>query len=84
MFVRPTSHSGALGPGCAGPQLAQYTPTPIEHAGPTLQKPLDGGEAFMVDPQMAAGLLAPIKHTSCVVINSSYMQKTLPAAGCKK
>lgn len=73
MIVRPTSHSSALGPGCAGPPLAQYTPLPAAHVGPTLQLPLDGAEAFMVDPQMAAGALAPRKHTSWVL--SPYICK---------
>ena len=67
MIVRPTSHSSALGPGCAGPPLAQYTSEPLQHVGPTLQLPLDGAEAFMVDPHMAAGALAPRKHTSWVI-----------------
>jgi len=77
MFLRPTSHSAALGPGCAGPPLAQYTPVPPGNAGPTLQLPLDGAEAFMVDPQMAAGALAPTKRTSWVIAVHlcSYMHK---------
>lgn len=67
MFLRPTSHSAALGPGCAGPPLAQHTPAPPENVAPTLQVPLEGAAAFMVDPQMAAGH-APKKHTSWVAV----------------
>ena len=70
MFVRPTSHSSALGPGCAGPSLAHYTPDKLDAStGPSLQQPLAGGAPFMVDAHAAAASHAgsdPRKHTTYV------------------
>ena len=79
MFVRPTSHSSALGPGCAGPSLAHYTPDKLDaSSGPSLQQPLAGGAPFLVDAQAAAASHAgsdPRKHTT-------YVQALLLALFC--
>lgn len=51
MLPRPTTHSKALGPGCAGPELAVATSAvldrPPQH---TSHLPLSGAQAFAVDP----------------------------------
>lgn len=71
MFIRPTSHSTALGPGCTGPSLAHYTPDKLDaYSGPSLQQPLAGGAPFLVDAQAAAASHAgsdPRKHTTYVI-----------------
>ena len=69
MFLGQTSQNPpALGPGCAGPSLAQYVPDrPDASAKPSLQQPLAGGAPFLVDPQVAAASLSggdPRKHTT--------------------
>lgn len=51
MLPRPTSHSKALGPGVAGPELAVATSAVLDGPPcPTPQQPLSGSENFMVDP----------------------------------
>lgn len=55
MLPRPTSHSKALGPGVAGPELAVATSAVL--AGPpqpSPQQPLSGADTFMVDPHAIA------------------------------
>ena len=65
MLPRPTTHSAALGPGCAGPSLANPTPVglePQQHVRHASQAPSCGAEAFVVDPAaLAHG--QPRKHT---------------------
>ncbi|KAK9823028.1 hypothetical protein WJX81_000462 [Elliptochloris bilobata] len=57
MLPVPTSHSPALGPGCAGPSLAYASAsTRSDIAPPSAQQPCCGSEPFMVDPSAAAGL----------------------------
>lgn len=67
MLPRPTTHSGAIGPGCAGPSMAQPGPA-LDHdraLGSAVQRPACGAEAFTVDPKaLAAG--GHKKHTTCV------------------
>lgn len=55
MFHRPTSHSAAIGPGCAGPPLAVPTSAVLDHV-PThvALEPVHGGQAFAVDPQLCS------------------------------
>lgn len=51
MLPRPTSHSKALGPGVAGPELAVATSAVLDAPPrPSPQQPLSGAENFMVDP----------------------------------
>eukprot|EP00884_Botryococcus_braunii_P014367 jgi/Botrbrau1/22931/Bobra.0030s0009.1 len=50
MYPRPTSHSEALGPGCAGPALAHPAPISTFSQGPSVQLPTCGATPFMVDP----------------------------------
>jgi 20S proteasome subunit beta 7 len=51
MIPRPTSHSKALGPGVAGPELAVATSAVLDAPPrPSPQQPLSGAENFMVDP----------------------------------
>lgn len=56
MIPVPTSHSHALGPGVAGPELAVPTPhvidRPPQHAP---QLPAGGGQPFLVDPVAMTG-----------------------------
>ncbi|GAB4813139.1 hypothetical protein N2152v2_000185 [Parachlorella kessleri] len=64
MLPRRTSHSAALGPGCAGPALANPIPVSAEqqHVRYGPQAPSCGAEAFVVDPAaLASG--QPRKHT---------------------
>ena len=66
MLARPTSHSAALGPGCAGPALAVPTPLSLEQqqaARHAPQVPISGAEAFVVDPVALAAGGQPRKHT---------------------
>ncbi|KAL3134988.1 hypothetical protein ABBQ32_007942 [Trebouxia sp. C0010 RCD-2024] len=65
MYARPTSHSGALGPGCAGPSLAVPNPASIhEQHGYTPQVPTCGAAPFVVDPSaLASSNGEPTKHT---------------------
>ena len=68
MLPRPPSHSPALGPGCAGPPLAQFQAATCDPpAGPSLQQPSCGAQAFIVEPSAAASLLGEArKHTEWV------------------
>lgn len=52
MYARPPSHAEALGPGCAGPDLAvPGGAAAAAHArGPTAQLPLSGAAPFAVAP----------------------------------
>eukprot|EP00879_Flechtneria_rotunda_P001826 GHRR01001992.1.p1 GENE.GHRR01001992.1~~GHRR01001992.1.p1 ORF type:complete len:297 (+),score=77.56 GHRR01001992.1:233-1123(+) len=51
MLPRPTSHSKALGPGVAGPELAVATSAVLAAPPqPIPQHPLSGADNFMVDP----------------------------------
>eukprot|EP00878_Enallax_costatus_P001192 GHUV01001334.1.p1 GENE.GHUV01001334.1~~GHUV01001334.1.p1 ORF type:complete len:295 (+),score=67.89 GHUV01001334.1:220-1104(+) len=51
MIPRPTSHSKALGPGVAGPELAVATSAILDRPPqPSPQNPLCGADSFMVDP----------------------------------
>lgn len=51
MLPRPTSHSKALGPGVAGPELAVATSAILDRPPqPSPQNPLCGADSFMVDP----------------------------------
>ncbi|CAG9464917.1 unnamed protein product [Pedinophyceae sp. YPF-701] len=66
MYPRPTSHSTALGPGCAGPQF-MLPPGAAEHHA-SLQRPVDhkptsGAPACAVDPAILKEADDPIKHT---------------------
>lgn len=55
MIPRPTSHSKALGPGVAGPELAVPTSAVLDAPPkPTAQQPLSGADPFAVDPKTAA------------------------------
>lgn len=64
MYPRPLSHSEALGPGCAGPALAQPGPMLASQQGPTAQLPTCGAAPFMVDPAAVVSQEAdPRKHT---------------------
>ena len=64
MLPRGTSHSAALGPGCAGPSVANPTPLAFEQrqGQNAAQAPSCGAEAFAVDPAALAGG-NPRKHT---------------------
>lgn len=63
MLPRPTSHSKALGPGVAGPELAVATSAVLDAPPrPTPQQPLSGAENFMVDP-VALDSAGPRQHT---------------------
>jgi hypothetical protein len=64
MLPRQTSHSAALGPGCAGPALANPIPFSAEqqHVRNGALAPSCGAEAFVVDPAALAGG-QPRKHT---------------------
>lgn len=56
MLPRPTTHSKALGPGVAGPELAVPTSAVLDGPPkPTAQQPLSGAHAFAVDPKDASG-----------------------------
>ncbi|KAK9804889.1 hypothetical protein WJX72_010345 [[Myrmecia] bisecta] len=64
MLARPTSHSSALGPGCAGPSLAN----PVSFDAPPkhqAQQPTSGAAPFMVEPSALAhqGGGEPTKRT---------------------
>lgn len=51
MLPRPTTHSKALGPGVAGPELAVATSAILDRPPqPSPQNPLCGADSFMVDP----------------------------------
>ena len=65
MLPRQTSHSAALGPGCAGPALANPIPASAErqHARNGALAPSCGAEAFVVDPAALAAGGQPRKHT---------------------
>lgn len=64
MLPRPTSHSKALGPGVAGPELAVATSAVLDGPPrPTPQQPLSGSENFMVDPVALADAAGPRQHT---------------------
>lgn len=57
MLPRPSSHSAAIGPGCAGPAVALPTPAGQDFArGPAhaAQVPSSGSAAFVVDPAALA------------------------------
>lgn len=68
MFHRPTSHSPAIGPGCAGPSLSIPTSAVLDHAGRVgSHVPVAGAPAFAVDPQLCGAASGePRKHTQCV------------------
>jgi 20S proteasome subunit beta 7 len=66
MFPAPTSHSVSLGPGVAGPSLANPTAAPWESSSSNRnlpQVPSCGAEAFLVQPDGLAGS-DPRKHTT--------------------
>ena len=65
MYARPTSHSGALGPGCAGPSLAIPNPVSLqEQHGYMPQVPTCGAAPFVVDPSaLDSSMGEPTKHT---------------------
>lgn len=61
MLPRPTSHSKALGPGVAGPELAVATSAVLAAPPvPSAQAPLSGAAPFAVDP---SGLNGSRQHT---------------------
>lgn len=64
MLPRPTSHSKALGPGVAGPELAVATSAVLDAPPrPSPQQPLSGAENFMVDPVALSDAAGPRQHT---------------------
>jgi len=68
MFARPVTHSEALGPGCAGPDLALAQAPPVGHgtagaAGPRLHAPVTGAAPCAVDPACVAPVAGPHQHT---------------------
>lgn len=67
MLHRPTSHSPAIGPGCAGPPLAVPTPAVLDHVPAQPLHPVQGGPAFAVDPQLCS-TADPTQRTQYVCI----------------
>jgi hypothetical protein len=64
MLPRPTTHSKALGPGVAGPELAVATSAVLDRPPqPTAQRPLSGAQAFSVDPSLVESTDGPRQHT---------------------
>lgn len=68
MLHRPTSHSPAIGPGCAGPPLAVPTPAVLDHVPAQPLHPVQGGPAFAVDPQLCSNA-DPTQRTQYVLID---------------
>ena len=64
MLPRPTTHSKALGPGVAGPELAVPTSAVLDlPPQPTAQRPLSGAQPFSVDPSLVESADGPRQHT---------------------
>lgn len=61
MLLRPSSHSSAIGPGCAGPSMANPSTAAREPERHAVQAPASGAEAFVVDPE---GLGGHKQHTT--------------------
>ena len=86
MLPTPTSHSPALGPGCAGPTLAFASASVrSDSMHPSAQHPTCGSEPFMVDPSAAAAQ-GPRRHTECVLCPLPSMllslAESLPGVYC--
>jgi 20S proteasome subunit beta 7 len=65
MFARPVTHSEALGPGCAGPDLALAQAPPVGHwgGGPRVHAPTSGAAPCAVEPGAVAPAAGPHQHT---------------------
>ncbi|PNH10226.1 Proteasome subunit beta type-4 [Tetrabaena socialis] len=69
MLPRPTTHSKALGPGVAGPELAVATSAVLDRPPqPTAHHPLTGAQPCFVDP---AALGDPRQHTKYPYVTGS-------------
>ncbi|KAK9793714.1 hypothetical protein WJX73_005874 [Symbiochloris irregularis] len=73
MLARPPSHSPALGPGCAGPPLAEASSVSIQYpAQPTAQVPTCGAASFLVDHNAVnAPGRDPSQHTQMPYVTGS-------------
>jgi hypothetical protein len=64
MLPRPTTHSKALGPGVAGPELAVATSAVLDRPpAPSAQRPISGAQAFSVNPSLVESADGPRQHT---------------------
>lgn len=69
MFARPVTHAEALGPGCAGPDLALAQAPPVGHgigagAGPRVHAPTSGAAPCAVEPgAVGVAVAGPHQHT---------------------
>jgi 20S proteasome subunit beta 7 len=82
MLPRPTTHSKALGPGVAGPELAVATSAILDRpAEPQAQRPLSGAQPFSVDPSLVESADGPRQHTSTPYVTGTSVLAVKYAGG---
>jgi hypothetical protein len=82
MLPRPTTHSKALGPGVAGPELAVATSAVLDRPpAPSAQRPLSGAQAFAVDPSLVESADGPRQHTQYPYVTGTSVLAVKYAGG---
>lgn len=82
MLPRPTTHSKALGPGVAGPELAVATSAVLDRPPvATAQRPLSGAQAFCVDPSLVESADGPRQHTQYPYVTGTSVLAVKYAGG---
>jgi hypothetical protein len=82
MLPRPTTHSKALGPGVAGPELAVATSAVLDRPPqPSAQQPLSGAQAFSVDPSLVESADGPRQHTQYPYVTGTSVLAVKYAGG---
>lgn len=82
MLPRPTTHSKALGPGVAGPELAVATSAVLDRPPqPTAQRPLSGAQPFSVDPSLVESADGPRQHTQYPYVTGTSVLAVKYAGG---
>lgn len=82
MLPRPTTHSKALGPGVAGPELAVATSAVLDRPPqPSAQRPLSGAQAFSVDPSLVESADGPRQHTQYPYVTGTSVLAVKYAGG---
>eukprot|EP00877_Chromochloris_zofingiensis_P009749 jgi/Chrzof1/5027/Cz15g09020.t1 len=72
MLPRPTTHSKALGPGVAGPELAIATPCVLDRPPcHTPQQPTSGAQPFLVEPSLVESADGSKQHTQYPYVTGS-------------